>query len=365
MHSPMKNTRLLKHVPALAFTLTLLGSSVGVQAQVTGSDGWKTILSTRREVKEHPEQKANLEKGLLHVRAPNGILTPQKSADGAIRARLHFLPGMVNPQLRIRSSGSTETKNAKFYMVLIRATEQVSEVKRLEINLTAPGNAGKPLGSAPLAKPFKVGEHMDLEFSAKGNSLQVLVDGQLVFEVEDNFISEPGDWGIASGNAWFSNIQIRSGSGEAKATASTPPESRLAQLEEAYAAACQRDAITVYDQGVKELNEKYAAALERAMEASTKIGNLDDAVIYREEKERVLADTLAQADEKPLLKTLRETYWTSLEKLHSQREQKLLDLREKFVRQLDLYQAELTKAGDLDGALAARARKEQELGKKE
>lgn len=352
-------------IPLLALAIAITGfTSIHVAAQSPPKEeaGWKTILSTKRELKDYPENQVSLEKGMLRVQAPFGIMLPLAEADGAIRARLHFLPGTIHPQLRIRSSGTPAAKDEKFYMLLFRASEKTTAITKFEVNLTAPNKAGKGLGTATLPKPLEIGGHLDLEFSMVGNRLQVLVDGNPAFDMENDFIPSPGGWGLAAANAWFSKIQVRSGPGlPAASTSTTPALARLTQLETAYTAAIQREVLDAHTQAIKDLDQKYLAALDRALEASSKAGNLDQAIIYRQEKERVLASAPLPQEENPLLKSLRETYQTSLTQLTTQRDQRHHDLRQKFILALELHQTELTQAGDLDTALTIRTRKEREM----
>lgn len=144
--------------------------------------------------------------------------------------------------------------------------------------------------------------------------------------------------------------------------AELPPDSpvlkRLGELKSAFAAAVQNDASAAHELAVKDLNGKYAAALERAITSQTQAGKLDEALAVRAEKQLIDGQKALPADDADIaetLKPLRTTYRNTLAKLEADRDKRLAPLRAKYDQALAAYFAELTKAGDLDGALAVKA----------
>ncbi len=339
----------MKHLLPLALALITLSA----HAQVAGE--WKTILSTEQELKDLPPGQATLEDGLLHVRASYGIWVPQPYPDGSIRALFHFRKDTGFPQLRIRRSADARPQDSSYYEIILNMKMGETSINDVCLNFSSKGKI-KRLAVVPLPKPFVLGEYIDLELSAVGEHLKVLINGKVAHET-DKSLATGGHWGVASAQAWFSKIQVRSFLPKSN-------DPRLVQLEESYAAAIEREApLPPHLEAVQALDEKYAAALDRALEAATKAGNLDAALALRAEKKRVQDEAPLPPDDKAAnetLKPLRTTYRSSLSQLTTQREQRLQTLREKFLQALDAYQDELTRAKNLDAALAVRKRRELE-----
>lgn len=340
----------------IALVLSLLLPMATVTALAQGTSEWKTVLAAKEELQGFPPgQVEMLEGGVLHVRAPNGLLLPQPGPDGAIRARFHFREKTGFPQLRIRRNGNAEAKNTDYYEVIAFVGQRQQVVKELYVNATVRGK-GRRLGVVPLAKPFALGDHLDVELFVVGDHLQVSVDGKVAFETHDGSISTGGYWGLASLEAWFSNVQVRP-----LLPKSTDP--RILQLEEAYAAAIAREVTTAHDQAVRALDEKYLAALERALEAATQAARLDDALALQAERKRLGDKAPLPADDTTAvepLKPLRLTYRQSLAQLEAQRAQNVQPLRAKFLQALATYEEELTRAQNLDEATKVRQRREFE-----
>lgn len=346
-------TRLPQAVIALALTIIAC-----MPATAQDTDGWKTILATAEDLKDYPKEQASLEDGLLHVRQGNGILIPQPTADGAIRARFHFRERTGFPQLRIRRNGNSAASNADYYEIIFFIRPGQTSVKEGYVNVTTRGK-GRRLGVVPLAEPFALGSHVDVELSTVDAHLQILVNGKSAFEINDSTVSGGGYWGVAALDAWFSHIQVRP-----LLPKSTDP--RLIQLEEAYEAAVQREVAQAYAAAVAALDATYLAALDRALEAIPPTDNSGAALALRTEKKRVEDKAPLPADDNAVdakLKPLRTTYRTALAERRALSEQNRQLLREKFLQALADYQEELARANNLNGALEVRKRREFEAAR--
>lgn len=338
---------------------------ITLSAQAQDTNGWKTILATQEDLKDYPKEQVELVDGLLHVRAGNGIFVPQPSPDGAIRARLHFLDGTGFPQLRIRRNTATKLKDSDFYNLILYIRPGQTTVNEGIIDLYTHGKT-KRIGSFPLPEPFLLGAYVDLEISTLGDHLQVLVNGKPAFQLTDSTLSTGGLWGVASQQAWFSNIQVRTFPSTPAATViklgkTTDP--RILQLQEAYTAAIARDVTPAHLEALQSLDTKYTAALDRALEATTQAGKLDDALALRAEKKRVEDKSPLPAADAPVaepLQPLLTTYRSSLIQLTTQRDQRLLPLHEKYLQALEAYQDELTRAKNLDAAVEVKKFREAE-----
>lgn len=358
----------MKPLALLALSLALLTLS----ARAQDTDGWKTILATKADLKDYPKEQAELEDGLLHVRAGYGIWVPQPAADGAIRARLHFLEGTSFPQFRIRRSGDGTSKNSSSYQLMLYIRKGQTSVSQGLVNVITQGQ-GRSLGTFPLPEPYALGGHIDLEISVIRDHLQVLVNDKLAFEIHDTTLTGAEAWGLASQEAWFSRVQVRTltatpapdePSPAAQLGKTTDP--RILQIQEGFTAAIARDITPAHLEALKALDTRYAAALDRAQVAATQAGDLDGALTLRDEKKRVEdkaalppTDSAASA----LLKPLRTTYRSSLIQLVAQRDQRILPLRTKYLQALQACQDELTRARSLDAALQVKNFREAEAAR--
>lgn len=136
---------------------------------------------------------------------------------------------------------------------------------------------------------------------------------------------------------------------------------RLTALRTAYETAYQKEVATVHTAALADLDAKYTAALDRALTAATQAGQLDTAVALRDEKKRVADKAALPADDfaaPETLKTLRLTCRSALASLELKREQLSLPVKAKYDADLETLQTSLTKAGDLDAALAVRSIRE-------
>jgi hypothetical protein len=341
----------------------LLLALLALSARAQDTDGWKTILATRADLKDYPKGQAELQDGLLHTRAGYGLWVPQHAPDGAIRARLHFLEGTAFPQLRIRSSGDLSSRNASSYQLMLLIRQGQTSVSEGQVTAITQGK-GRVLGTFPLPEPYTLGGTLDLEISVIRDHLQVLVNDKPAFEIHDTTLPDGVAWGVAAGDAWFSRIQVRTltptpapdePSPAAQLGKTTDP--RILQIQESFTAAITRDITPAHLEAIQALDTKYTAALDRALEAVTQSGDLDGALTLRTEKKRVQdkaplppTDSAASA----LLKPLRATYRSSLIQLAAQRDQRILPLRAKYLQALTAYQDELTRAKKLDAALEVK-----------
>lgn len=350
--------------------LLLLGLALlTLSARAQDTDGWQTILATKQELKDYPKEQAELVDGLLHLRQGAGIFVPQTSPDGAIRARIHFREGTSFPQLRIRRTTADKPKDSDYYDLLLYIRPGQTTVSEGIVDVSIHGK-GKRVGSFPLPQPFALGDTLDIELSTLGDHLQVLVNGKPVFQITDSTLTAGGLWGVAAGDAWYSNIQVRTFAPSPAPAAATQfgktTDPRILQLQEACTAAIARDVTPAHLAAVQALDTKYTAALDRALEVATQTGNLDNALALRAEKKRIEDKAPLPAADTPTpepLNTLRLTYRASLGQLTTQRAQRLLPLHEKYLQALSAYQDELTRAKNLDAALQVKTFREAEAAR--
>lgn len=133
---------------------------------------------------------------------------------------------------------------------------------------------------------------------------------------------------------------------------------KLADLESKFQTAFDRDAGAAYKTQLATLNTGYTAALDRALAAASKAGNLEGALALREEKQRIAEgkalppedlDTLTES-----LKKLRGTWRSSEAGYAKQRDAKAAPLFDAYDKALEAFQTELTKQNKIDDALRVK-----------
>lgn len=141
---------------------------------------------------------------------------------------------------------------------------------------------------------------------------------------------------------------------------------RLSELDGQLNAALERDVVPGYHTAVADLNTKYLAALEQAFSAAKTGGKLEEALALQTEKERVTSAQPLPANDTGLegtsLGKLRTGYRAALTRLDTDRERRSMPYLQKYRTVLTAYQAELTRAGNIHGAVAVAARLESTAG---
>ncbi|MGV3660116.1 MAG: protein kinase domain-containing protein [Prosthecobacter sp.] len=134
---------------------------------------------------------------------------------------------------------------------------------------------------------------------------------------------------------------------------------KLTDLESKFQAALERDAGAAYKAQVATLNTGYTAALDRALGAASKAGQLEEAVVLREEKARIgSGKELPPEDLDSLpasLKKLRATWRGTESDYARQRDAKAAPLYAAYDKTLDALQTELTKQNKIDDALRVKS----------
>ncbi len=112
------------------------------------------------------------------------------------------------------------------------------------------------------------------------------------------------------------------------------------------------------DQKLEKLTANYSAALKRLLDDSKKSGDLDAVLPFRDELAATEANTwplpALPKTTNPKLRDLRTKYADARAKITKDHATELVALVDKMQELLKAKEADLTKQGDLDGALAAR-----------
>lgn len=129
-----------------------------------------------------------------------------------------------------------------------------------------------------------------------------------------------------------------------------------------FQAAYDRDVGHPHQLALDQLDTKYLGAVNRSLDAATQAANLDEALKLREEAQRVIKkEPLPPVDLDSLpssLKQLRSTYRTALAKMQQERDVKAQPYFDQYDKLLEALQTELTKAKQIDDALAVKAKRE-------
>jgi formylglycine-generating enzyme required for sulfatase activity len=117
-----------------------------------------------------------------------------------------------------------------------------------------------------------------------------------------------------------------------------------------------------HDAAIVDLNVKYVAALDRALQTAQQAGNLEDAVAIKGEKEAVaFGKGVPATDEektRPTMQQLRATYRSALTRIQAESAKKLQPLQAIFEKSLDALITSLTKAGKLEEAMAVKKQRD-------
>jgi len=143
-------------------------------------------------------------------------------------------------------------------------------------------------------------------------------------------------------------------------TPTAPADPRLAQLEAGYQARYDSDAQKPFLAAVAALNQSYVAnGIARARVAAQAKGSLADVTALDAEKAAIEKGSGVPAEEAAdtpeSLKALRSTYRGALTKITAERDAKAAPLLALYLKALDAYIAELTKAGKIDEAKQVQA----------
>ncbi len=131
----------------------------------------------------------------------------------------------------------------------------------------------------------------------------------------------------------------------------------LQEIEDQYRASYEVNVAAKHAASVADMDQKYAGALERAMEEAAEAGRLEEAVAYKAELQRIKdKEALPASDEgfAPALVKFRKTYREQLKRLLIEREKLGNPIVQQFGMALVAHQNELTQEGKLEEALVVK-----------
>jgi len=144
----------------------------------------------------------------------------------------------------------------------------------------------------------------------------------------------------------------------------TSARADVAAIENQFRAAYALHVGTTYVADLAALDTKYLGALERSIQSATQAGKLEEALGFQDEIQRINDKApLPDKDDgvAPALAKLRATYREQFAKLLATRNAAVAPIVEKFAAALAAHQEELTKAGNLQEAVAVKTYREGDL----
>jgi hypothetical protein len=141
------------------------------------------------------------------------------------------------------------------------------------------------------------------------------------------------------------------------------PIAELQALKDQFEARGKSEVQQPFAAGVKDLNARHTAALERAQEAAQQAGKLEEAVALRGDKEAVASGigvpAVDDGNTPPAVKQFRSTYRVAIGRLEVERDRRLQPLQAAYGRSLDALVTSLTKEGKLEEAMAVKYQREK------
>ncbi len=244
-----------------------------------------------------------------------------------------------------------------------------------------------PAGPGPLA-------NRTFEFRAVGEMLLFFVDGELLAS-EKNLATRKGEVAVElPRGSWVDKIElldldsflgpettIRAPAAAMELTAAPPPpvpetvapaspkapsgvEKWLADLDAGMQASFQKEVAQPYESGVAALRTNYQGAVDRGMEAASKAGKLDEAVLWRAEREKFLNSARSVPPDdgdapSAAVKAMRATYRTQLAKLERDRADRGKAAFAKYDAALSPNILALTQRQRLDDALLLKNKRDE------
>jgi len=170
--------------------------------------GWQPLL-TDSELRKTNQKGREFKDGLLHLQGGLAYKN-QPTADGAIRVKMVLREGTKDASVKLRKDAA----EGGYHLYLFDGWGTV------RLTRGSGGDADSLLGSKTLPKPLKIGDSVMLELRAQRTRLTALVDGVVMIEVDDDRVTERGQWGVTSRDAWFESIEVQSFASPAVASAS-------------------------------------------------------------------------------------------------------------------------------------------------
>jgi hypothetical protein len=146
--------------------------------------------------------------------------------------------------------------------------------------------------------------------------------------------------------------------------ASPEVEKWLADLDGPYQGRFKKEVQAPFENGVNELFKSYLVALDRELAAASQAARLDDALVWRKERQNFMANgqrvPLDDSDmPPPLIAPLRASLHQQFERLERERSDRARALFAQYDSVLNQYQALLTQRQRFDDAVLLKTKREE------
>jgi serine/threonine protein kinase/formylglycine-generating enzyme required for sulfatase activity len=246
---------------------------------------------------------------------------------------------------------------------------QVADRQGYQIDVSEEANPLEMTGAiafvkAPTSVPQKSRDWNELEIEVVGQHYLIRLNGTLVNDFTGNKQTS-GYIGlqITSKPVQFRNIRIKVlSSANEPAKPQSETEKWLVQMDATYLPMYQRDVTAPFESGMAELKKAYFASLDRESASATRAANLQDALAYRNERQRIEAGSGVPADDSDAppaaLKPLRAAYRAQSARLEADRRKHAATVFGLYDKVLATNEAALTQRQRLDEALVLQQRRD-------
>jgi hypothetical protein len=354
---------------------TVAPASVPVVKAPNDSTGWTNLLASVDVGKNTLTGQWRIKGGELHC-------PDDPASHRTVEIPVEKIP--VNYDLRCRL---TRTRPGAAMFFALRQGETgagavkidswtVNKAKPNEMSAVLVQARGEGANAISDNRYFQPGQRRELIFQVRENGFKALLDGEELLNWTgswsslsqgDNSFLPPKDGGplfalgVCGGEVIFHSLELREVDviAEHKA-AMLAADPQLARLESGFRSRFDNDAQKPFLAALAALNQSYISnGIAKARAAAQAKGGLKEIVALDDEKARVEkgegVPAEDPADTPDSLKALRGTYRAVLAKHTGERDAKAVPLYDLYLKALDTYVAELTKANKLDDARNVQA----------
>ncbi|MBE2287446.1 MAG: protein kinase [Prosthecobacter sp.] len=292
---------------------------------------------------------AYLKNGSIEIPERQSVFSPPdvKFGDGAVRftvAKSELANGLL---VRIRAASPNLPQAGYQLQCNVEAGElrTVSSVDKSKVH------------TSPRYGDF-AGDTLEITLASVGKTTAVFANGTPIGSFEDDTFSEGGFYFYALKTSKLTNVVWQSLDPAPEAAPKDAIDLQLEKLAAEYQAEFDKLGGSAFKAALATLNTQFTAALDRAAVQTQQRGQLDDVLILQAEakrmKEAPSAPELDDDSTPAVLKPLYATYRKSLAKLTADRDARTKPAVEDYQKKLTAYQTQLTKAGDISGAVKVK-----------
>jgi serine/threonine protein kinase len=291
---------------------------------------------------------AYLKDGTIEIAERQSLFSPPdvKFSDGALRftiARSELANGLL---VRIRATSANLPQAGYQLQCNVEACELRSVISVGESKVLSSPRYG-----------VAAGDKLQITLASVGNVTAVFANGLQIGGIEDNTFREGGFYFYSLKASKLSDVVWQS-LDPVEEKDKNAVELQLDHLAAEYQVEFDKLGGTPFKTALSTLNSQFAAALDRAAAQAQQKGQLEDVLTLQAESKRMKeSPSMPEQDDDStpaILKPLHDTYRKSLAKLAADSDARAKPAVEAYQKKLTAYQAQLTKAGDISGAVLVK-----------